>query len=167
MKSEPFYLFLRKALKDSGIKSKDLVLMLEPTAKITGKALTTRTVERYLSGESCPDFATAQIIRSVLNIDIRDEDLLEILETSKIWSNMRKNANANKYIDKHIMLRVDDFKEELGIDDNDEIIDLINQRINGLYGIHDKSGFSHYVRDLIIEDLFNEILPSKQTGGKE
>ena len=160
MKSEPFYLFLRKALKDSGLKSKDLVLMLEPKAKLTGKVLTTRTIERYLSGESCPDFSTAKIIRSLLNIDISDEELLDMLETTKIWANMKKNANANKYIDKHIMLKVSDFKEELGIDDNDEIIDLINQRIIELYGVQDKSGFGHYVRDLIIEDLFNKILPS-------
>ena len=152
---EPFHYLVKRVMKANGVKTKDLVLDIEASNKFS---LSTRTLQRYFAGTNTPDFNTAKFIIEFLNITMTDDEIADVLSATKAYVAQKKNNSELKQVQKHVTFNLEEFKMELGIDSPEEIMDIINQRVDELYGESDRSGFGHYLRDLIINDVLNETL---------
>ena len=92
---------------------------------------TMRNVQRYRTGEQVPNYITARIILDFLNIDINEEDLREILITSKKRS--KELRSSTKTPSK--MLYINSSNIDIGIDIGAiGIEEVINDRLKELYG---------------------------------
>lgn len=134
-----------------------------------GINLAIRTIQAYTQGVAVPKYETAKAIFEILNIEgISDNQLMSILQESR--SQLKAEQSGEGIIKKYIMpdyleeknndfqrykvtLRNDDFDflSEQGLP-NDASIELINKRVQELYG-NDRQSFSRYVKNLINEDM--------------
>ena len=114
---------------------------------------TMRNVQRYRTGEQVPNYITARIILDFLNIDINEEDLREILITSKKRS--KELRSSTKTPSK--MLYINSSNIDIGIDIGAiGIEEVINDRLKELYG--DSGSLKKYIEELIQKDLNDHIL---------
>ncbi len=122
-----------------------------------------RSLQSYRKGERIPSFLIAKEILKVLMVDIDDDDLLNILDSSRNippdtgaernYSSFERKDEKQGNMKRTATLNI----EDLNIDADTGIkAQILNDRLVELYG--DEKEFSEYVKELIEYDLENEIL---------
>lgn len=122
-----------------------------------------RSLQSYRKGERIPSFLIAKEILKVLKVDMDDDDLLSILNSSrnlpsdtgaeKSYSSFERKDEKQSSLKRIATLNI----EDLDIDADTGIkAQILNDRIVELYG--DEREFGEYIKELIEYDLENEIL---------
>lgn len=149
----PFFALLNYALDNiDNIKDSSKCKYISDGLKELGIKITTRSIQRYRSGDSIPSLETATIVLDFLQYPISQELLIACLQEGK---NYRFNTTyRDKNVPKKITINAKDFCLENIT--SQELMHLIEKRANELYP-DKKNSFSYYIEKLIEKDLFDRI----------
>lgn len=127
-----------------------------------GEIISTRSLQRYLRGDSVPSFEIAKSIIKVGKTKYSDSEIREVLKQSREAYKDRKNEQKliKAKFDKHIIIDAEQFR--IGDMSGDYVLDYLEERINDLYGNNTSSRYSLYIRDLMIEDIKKGILSNEK-----
>ena len=167
MKLEGFHTLLNKVMDTEGLKAPGLKKLLNEK----DFELSKRSIYRYMTGETVPSFKVARAICDVLLIeDISDKDIEEMLNITRLQTNYnltRRMKNKTEMFDKRITFPLEEIGKELGLEKDEchQVLEIIRDRIKEVYP-GDKVSYSNYVKDLIQNDIVNDVLEVKTKGDR-
>lgn len=130
---------------------------LEEILKDRGISISFKSISAYMKGIRVPQYERAKLILEILDVEIKEKDLIELLERTREKIKMQNNyiKQDEKEIRKTITIRLKtkNISPELSAGEG---LRILEERIKGMFG--DESKFSDYVKHLIIKDLREFIL---------
>ena len=117
-----------------------------------------RNLYRYLNAERVPSLELAEEILRVENMSISNSQLKEVIKHSKAVCKENKLSIVSNKFEKHIV--IDIAALSIGELSGRDVLDYIDDRVTYLYG-DTPTKYSSYIKDLILEDVKNNILESK------
>lgn len=117
-----------------------------------------RNLYRYLNAERVPSLELADEILRAENMSISNSQLKEVIKHSKAVCKENKLSIVSNKFEKHIV--IDIAALSIGELSGRDVLDYIDDRVTDLYG-DTPTKYSSYIKDLILEDVKNNILESK------
>lgn len=114
-----------------------------------------RNLYRYLNAERVPSLELAEEIVKAEKMNISTNQLKEVLRYSKnVCKENKENSVSNKF-EKHIVIDLSSLS--VGELSGRDVVNYIDERVTSIYG-NTSTKYSSYIKDLILEDVKNNIL---------
>lgn len=130
--------------------------MLAEDLKEKGYTTSSRSLQRYRTGEVVPNQDIAEAIMSALDSDATSDEIAIALASTSKQKRHDYNSDANRYIQRGLRLSVAKLALNPG-EDNATARNRLNERIKEVEP--ERPTLNRYVSDLICFDLKNHVLP--------
>ena len=114
-----------------------------------------RNLYRYLNAERVPSLELAEEIVKAEEMNISTNQLKEVLRYSKLVCKESKESTVSNKFEKHIVIDLSSLA--VGELSGRDVINYVDDRVTSMYG-NTSTKYSSYIKDLIIEDVKNNIL---------
>lgn len=151
MEKNDIFRVLDEGLLRKGWKCTDLYRAMEEK----GYDVNLRTLQRYRSQATKPNFKTAKQILECLDVEATDNEVQELLDNSERSEGYQ--FSDLRYLERGIRIRISRMSDTL--DNEGSILLALKDRIAATQNL-DKPNFNRYITMLIKKDIDEHILPT-------